>query len=210
MNKKFTRRKKTLILTLFIFAILASFFLGFTFSERSLTQLELDLESLNLDLKSLSQRAVFSEYFEDVCDEDQINFIHRRIRDTTIELDRLEKLDLEDTSRYILLKQRHNINQVLFYTQLKRFNQECDFEKDVILFFFSSEDEEKGFQQGAILEDISREFDVIILPMDFGFTDYIDYFYEFYSPSEIPAIIINFDLMFEGLTSFEKISEVLR
>lgn len=207
-KKVISKRVKTIVLTVILFAFILGYFIGWYNTDRTLSEAELDVESLNLDLRSVNQRIQFAHYFEDQCDVEHINFISRTISQTTDRLVDMEAEDKVDTSNYELLKKRHNINQVLFYSELKKFREECNYDRDIILFFFDTEREESDLQ-GLELDSLRAEHDLIVIPMDFGFTSHIDYFYDYHDPSELPYIEVNYDTIFEGFTTAEEIEPYL-
>ncbi len=211
MTKKFyTKSRKTLLVTLLLVSFIMGYMSGWLTSEQTISDLELEIESLNLDIRSVNQRVQFSKYFGDICEPEHIDFIGRRIYETGIELDRLERRGLEDTNDYIILKQRHNVNQVLFYTELKKFKEECEYDKNIILFFFDGSEGEEARAQGEEISIAIEERDVIVLPMDYGYTNYISYFYDYHSINELPALVINYDTTLEGFSEADVIETYLK
>lgn len=206
----FKKRKKTLIFTLIVFVFLIGFYLGGLNAETRISDLRLELDTLNLDLRSMEQRTAFSDLFEDECSTESINYISRKISETARELDSLEERGLEETNDYQLLKERHNINQVSFYIDLKQFVERCSYERDIILFFFNSSKPELAEQQGKEIDELSQERDIVVLPMDYGYTEKLDFFYNHYDIQTLPAVVVNFDTVFEGITTDEELNETIR
>ncbi|MFP4567628.1 MAG: hypothetical protein ACLFN8_01660 [Candidatus Woesearchaeota archaeon] len=211
-NKVFNKNKKRykLTLLLILIAFILGTLLGYITTRTTQTELELELENLNLDLRSFREYLLFAEAFEiNSCDETFIEQLNNKMYDSGITLDEMEQEDQLDTPKYELLKQKHNINQVIFYSKLKQYRENCNYEKDVILFFFDGKKPEDAKKQGLILEKILETENVAILPMDYGYTNHIYYFYEYYKIQNLPALIINYDLKLEGISNEEKIRAVL-
>ena len=210
-TKPFQKQKGKTFLIFIVLAFLLGFLLGWTSNTTPLTELELELENLNLDLRSFSEYLAFAETFKlDSCDPRFIEYIGRNIYESGLTLEEMEEQGLEDTPGYDLLKQRHNINQVIYYSELKKFRDECDYDKNVILFFFDGENPEESQRQGRVLGQVNREKDFVLLPMDYGYTKYIDYFYEYHEIKELPTLIINFETKLEGHQDKETLLQTLR
>lgn len=206
LNKK--RKTFFLVTTLFVFIL--GIFLGFWMSESELSQLEMELQNLHLDLRSINERIQFAEVFEeDICEIQYLRPIRQTISETAGTLVELEQEERIDTERYDLLKQRHNINQVLFYSELKRYKDLCGYDRDVILFFFNSEEPEISDKQGRELDILVSENGLTIISMDYNYTERISYFYEYYDVKELPALIINYNTTVEGFRTAEEIRELL-
>lgn len=195
----FAKEKGKTFILFIVLALFLGFFLGWTMNTSTLTDIELELENLNLDLRSFNEYIAFAEIFElDSCDSVFIEYLGRKIYESGVTLEAMEEEGQMDTPEYDLLKQRHNINQVIYYSELKKFKDECDFEKNVILFFFDGTKPEESTKQGRVIGEVSQEKEIILLPMDYGYTEHIDYFYEYHSPKKLPTLIINYETKLEG------------
>ena len=193
------RRRKKITILILIITFTAGFFMGWFSNNTIITEIELELENLNLDLRSFSEYLAFAEIFNiDTCDESFIEFIGRNIQESGATLDAMEREGKLDTPRYTILKQRHNINQVIFYSELKKFQENCEHEKNVILFFFDGEKPEDANKQGQVLNEIIKTRDAIVLAMDYGYTAHINYFYEYHEIRKLPTLIINYETKLEG------------
>ena len=207
----FEKEKGKTFLIFLVLALLLGFLLGWTLNTSTLTELKLELENLNLDLRSFSEYLAFAEIFEiNSCDTRFIEYIGRNIYESGLTLEEMEEQGLEDTPGYDLLKQRHNINQVIYYSELKKFKDECDYDKNIILFFFDGENPEESQRQGRVLGQVNKERDFVLLPMDYGYTKHIDYFYEYHEIKELPTLIINFETKLEGHQDKETLLQTLR
>ena len=207
----FTKEKGKTFILFIVFALFLGFFLGWLANSSTLTEIEIELENLNLDLRSFNEFIAFAEIFElDTCDPIFIDYLGRKIYESGLTLEAMEEEGQIDTPEYSFLKQRHNINQVIYYAELKKFKDKCDFEKNVILFFFDGENPEESQRQGRVIGEIRRERDFVLLPMDYGYTKHIDYFYEFHEIRELPTLIINYQTKLEGHQDKETLLNILK
>ncbi len=203
------RRYKITLILIFIAFILGAL-LGYITTRSSTSEIELELENLHLDLRSFNEYLIFAETFDiNSCDDAFIEQLNNNIFESGVILDSMEQEGELDTPQYTILKQRHNINQVIFYSKLKQFKEKCDYEKDVILFFFDGEKPDEALKQGQELKLITDNQDVIVLPMDYGYTQHISYFYDYYAIDELPALIINYDTIIQGHSNKEQILNAL-
>ncbi|HDP73518.1 MAG TPA: hypothetical protein ENN46_00990 [Candidatus Woesearchaeota archaeon] len=211
MKKKIFKKNRAprfLIILVFVFSLGLIF--GWMSNSTELSELEIELENLNLDLRSFNEQLAFAEAFNlEACDSAFIERIGESIRQSSIILDQLEKDRRTTTPRYEFLKKKHNINQVIYYSELKRFKENCGYEKDIMLFFFDSSRPGQAEKQGKIIDSIAQGNGMLILPMDYGYTEYINYFYEYYPVEELPALVINYEHILEGFSEKEAILDAL-
>ncbi len=206
MKKYIKKRYKTIFLTSLVLMFLLGYFAGWSFSESTISDLQIKIETVNLELRSIQERINFARNFgEDLCDFNYLEFIGKQIGESGAKLEELELEGRIDTPSYTFLKQRHNINQVLFYSELKKMMAECESEENVALFFFDASKPEEANRQGAELDKLVEEHNLIVIAMDFGFTPQINYFYDFYEVEELPSIIINYEYVLEGFQEKETI-----
>lgn len=206
INKKF----ETFFLTLILLVFVLGFFAGWNFSDKSLGDAQLEFQKTQLDLRSVYERTQFDDIFEtQMCNQELINSLSQTLHKTGVELDTLEKNNNIETNYYNFLKQRHNLNQVLFYSEYKKYSQNCNLTSNIILFFFDGKNEEQSKKQGEQLDKISSKYNLIVLPMDYNYTTNLDYFYKYNKIEQLPTLIINFDNKLEGINSVENIEKYL-
>ena len=206
----FTKNKGKTFLLFTIFAFIIGFTLGWQSNNSDMSELEIELENLNLDLRSFNEYLTFAEIFElDSCESSFIEYLGRRIYESGVTLENMEQAGKTDTFEYDLLKQKHNINQVTYYSELKRFKDNCGYQKNIILFFFDGENPEESRQQGRVIGKVNQQKDISLLPMDYGYTKQIGFFYDYYKISELPALIINYETILQGFTDEETLLNLL-
>lgn len=212
MKKKvFTKQKNKGFLLFIVFTFILGFLLGWLSNVSTLSDMDIELENLQLDLRSFNEYLAFAEIFNlDTCDTVFIDYLGRRIYESGLSLERMEEEGQIDNPEYDLLKQRHNINQVIYYSELKKFKDKCEYEKNVILFFFDGNQPEESSRQGRVLGEVNKERDFVLLPMDYGYTEHISYFYDYYDAKQLPTLIINYEKKLQGHTDKETLLEVLK
>ncbi|MFT4312164.1 MAG: hypothetical protein ACMXYF_02950 [Candidatus Woesearchaeota archaeon] len=207
-KKVFYKKKSINILFALILAFILGFLLGVFSGDSTVSDLEIEIENLYLDMRSLNEYLTFTQHFDiDTCQSTHINSLASRIHESGIRLDQMEQEGADSSRRYDLLKQRHNVNQVIFYAELQRFQQECDFQTPVILFFFDGNNPGQARAQGNELEPLQDK--LLIIPMDYGYTPSISYFYDFFEIEQLPALIINFDITLQGHSDLTRIQNAL-
>ena len=209
-SKIIDKKYETFILTVMLFVFFIGFFMGWSYADTALSKTELSIEKARLDLNSFSQSLIFIEKLNDsLCDQSQIVFMNEKLSSIAKELDELEKEDLSNDEFYQLLKEKYNINQVLFYTYYKEYSSRCEDSSNMILFFFNSSQEEKSQKQGLELDKLVDKYKVIILPMDYGYSKNLDYFYNYYNTEKLPNLIIDYKKSYTGFTTFETIEKYI-
>lgn len=206
-NKIITNKYLTIFFTLLTLTFISGIYLGMEFNKNDLNTIELKAQQSSLDLKSISQRLeLFNLLGEKVCDISILDSIAKDLFKMGRELEKQENLENTNSDNYNMLKQRYNVNQVLFYTQLKKFQNTCKQKKNIILFFFnSSSNSNLTSAQGKELDKLISKTNFYVLPMDYKYTKSLDYFYNFYSPKSFPYLVINYNKTFSGLTKSEDI-----
>jgi hypothetical protein len=198
------KSRNTFVITIIILVFILGVIFGRSTANETLSELEYELRNIELEVNSITERLMFFELFgKDVCDQTMIDTLELKLEEIRVRLVELEKDEKINTKEYSLLKQTYNINQVLFYTTHKKYKQNCEIESEIILFFF--DDSVSSLRQGQELDKVHRERKVKILPMNYGYTPSLDYFYEFHQIERLPALIINYDKKLEGFNSKENI-----
>lgn len=193
------KKRNTIIVTVILVFFSFGFFLGKISFDNSLDRFEIEYKSVELDMNSVVQRVSFIDYLgDDFCDNSLITTLGSDLFKIGNDLVELEKNKEIDTKKYNVLKQKYNVNQVLFYSILKKYKFSCNLTDDVVLFFFESSKD--SIEQGKILNQIYQNYSQIkIISMDYNYTDSLKYFYDYYDVQELPFIVINYNKTFSGL-----------
>lgn len=215
MMKKnlFEREFKTIIISIILFTFLIGFFSGWNFADKTLTNFEIEYSQTQLNLDSLSQRFEFMQTFnsENICNKEIFEEGLKTLYESGIELESLEKEKKINTKYYNFLKEKHNLNQVLFYSEYKKYSDNCENTSNIILFFFNKKSPEISKKQGDQLDKIVEKYpETKVIAMDYNYTPKLDYFYKFYQINLLPTIIINYDNKVEGLVSSDEIERYFK
>jgi hypothetical protein len=203
-----SKKYETFIVSVMLFVFFIGFFMGWNYADTTLTNTEINIEKARLDLNSFSQSLIFIEKLNNtLCNQKQIKLMNEKLSIIATQLDSLEKEKVSKDSYYELLKEKYNINQVLFYTFYNEYSKKCENSANMLLFFFNTSNEEKSNLQGLELDKLVEKYDIIVLPMDYGYSENLDYFYEFYNSDALPSLIIDYTNIYSGFTSFEQIEE---
>ena len=189
-------------------AVFLGFWSGWVFSSDSIEELRIDFGQTQLDLNSVSQRFEFANIFEssNECNSELFEDVSWKLYESSLKLTELEEEGKIDSDYYKFLKERHNMNQVYFYSEYKSYYENCDNSSNIVLFFFNSQEPDIAQKQGSNLDVVVEEVeDIIVLPMDYNSSKNLNYFYEHYNVSELPTIVVNYEEVFEGVTSSDEI-----
>ncbi len=96
---------------------------------------------------------------------------------------------------YIEQKTRFNINEVLYFSMLKKMQQSCDVNQSTILFFYQKKEECLNCDaQSFVLTDIKREHDqelgIFSFDADLNLAP-VNVLMQYYNVTELPCTIIN-------------------
>jgi len=179
----FERRFNTMIITISLTIFFLGFFLGWNFADTSLSELEINFGQTQLNLNSISQRFEFAQIFENdkQCNDELFSDVSQMLYESRIELDSLEKENKVETKYYQFLKEQHNINQVYFYSEYKKYYEICNTTSDIILFLFDGNSPETSSIQGAQIDKAFKSNpNIIVIPLDYGHSRNLQYFYNYY------------------------------
>jgi hypothetical protein len=208
-GKIITKRIETIFATIAIVVFGIGFVLGWTLSSNTLNDYELEFEQNQLDLRSFSQSMFFAENFDLKCNKEFLDSISNKIFQLGVKLDEMDKEGEINTNDYKLLKQKHNMNQVLFYIYYKDYMNECNDTQNMMLFFFNSSETENSMAQGSEIDKVVSQEKFYVLPMDYKYTRHLDFFYDFYDVKQLPFLVINYNNTFNGITKKDEILAVL-
>lgn len=200
----FEREFKTFIFTILLFIFILGFYSGWYFADKSLQDFEVEYSQTQLNLDSLSQRFKFMNNFNssNICDEKKFSEGLLTLYNSGIELEDLEKEDKIGTEYYNFLKEKHNLNQVLFYSEYKKYYDKCNTSSNIILFFFNKNSPEISEKQGNELDKVVEKFpNTKVIAMDYNYTEKLNYFYEYYDIDLLPSIIINYNTKIIGFVN---------
>lgn len=204
------RKRDTFYLTVVVFVFLLGVILGWWFSDSSLRDSQIAFEKSELDLRSFTLRYENLDYFgSDLCLGNIIDEVGQEIYLSGVELDRLERDGLVNSKNYDFLKRKHNINQAFFYIYYQEYSKQCPNAKNMILFFFDSENKEISSAQGREIDSALIENEAFVLAMDFGYTDEIDFFYDSFGIETLPALVVNYNTTVNGFVKSDFISSLL-
>jgi len=140
----------------------------------------------------------------------------RRLSELSNELWNLGKLLGTETAKqdlgeanYNFLKRKFHLMQIKTYTLYHELKQDCAVNDPVILFYYSQNDP-KSQEQGVVLDKLVNDFDVNIFAIEYNYSQELRFLEEYYNISGTPAVVINFETMRNGLTSYNELMELVR
>lgn len=199
----------TAIITLLIFVYFMGFFSGWLFADDSVSEAQLRIKNTELNLLSFSERIEFEGLFSDnPCDSGFLDELSEQLFVLGQELSVLDRESNINTQHYDFLKQKYNINQVLYYILSKKYSTLCEPGIHTILFLFDEREVSK--RQGAEINRLVRENEnVRVISMHYNYTPSLGYFYDFYSPKTLPLLVIDFNATIEGFVPVERLNSLL-
>lgn len=133
---------------------------------------------------------------------DELSAIGRRLEDP----ESIKKLGRDN---FHFLKIKFHLMQIKTYTMFKKFIDNCNLSSNVILYYYDVDDKDCEIQ-GHILDKIAKDFNAKIFAIEKGYSDELMFLEDYYSISKTPALIINYEIKKEGLTSYDAIGEILK
>jgi hypothetical protein len=149
--------------------------------------------------------------FEKNCDLAKL-----RLAGLSNELWQLGKLLGTETARedlgeenYDFLKRKFHLMQIKTYTLYQRLRQDCAVTVPIVLFYYSKHDA-PSLEQGQILDRLVDAFDVKVFAIEYNYSSELRFLEDYYGIQRTPAVMVNFDVIRQGLTPYEELAALVR
>ncbi len=113
------------------------------------------------------------------------------------------------TSNYDFLKRKFHLMQIKTYTLYHRLRQDCAVHIPVALFYYDQHDPQSQ-EQGDVLDKLVADFDVKVFAIEYNYSQELQFLEQYYEIKETPAVVVNFDMVREGLTSYDELAALVR
>lgn len=167
----------------------------------------------DIELQTLDY--ITSQEFLDTFGGDYCELLNLRLSSMTPQLTDIgqtltdyEERDIFGGEEYKFLKGKYFLLEIRAYTLFTKLNNECDFDEDLILYFYDQHHEDSE-RQGYVLDRLVKSDDVHIFSFDRNF-EIINFLVNRYEVKEAPTIIINEKKKFEGLTYLDELREAIK
>lgn len=212
------KKRRYLLITSFLLTIvvfLGGITLGWNLDDFRADKLLENIKQSELTAESfLVEESFIDHYGGDRCEllATRIYEMQALTRETGKLLAKWGEGDSLQKSDFDYLKRKHIILETRFYLLLDDFENSCDAEYDVVLFFYTK-DQEDSARQGYILDNLADKYDdLIILSIDKDYQDepLVELLMSEYDVTVAPTLIINHIVKFEGFTQKAKIESVIK
>ena len=210
--------KKHIFVTSFIIA-LGIFLIGFYFArvwdDLRINQVDDSLIENNLDTMSITIEQEFLTSFNaSSCSisESRLSSISKNLFDLGNQLVEYEKKGLLRTKEYDRLRREYFLLEIRAYSNFINFAKKCNSDLNVILYFYSiNQDlsERQGYALDAVVNRDDVKIRVLSIDKDFNDTT-LDMVKSFYNVTEAPTIIINDKYKKSGFISISEILDLVK
>lgn len=109
---------------------------------------------------------------------------------------------------YFFMKRKYHLLQIRNYILFYDLKKHCDNTGSVVLFYYSKGDDQSE-QQGKILDRVVRDYGINVFAIEYNYSEELSFMEEYYNVDKTPTLIIEYNTILEGLTSYEEIKEAL-
>lgn len=195
-----------LIVVVFIIGI----FVGSAWQNQGSTSVESMMKQSELSAESFLIEQDLFETFETSCELTETRLAS--LSDGLWQLGkRLEGRDAEQTlgeSNYDFLKRKFHLMQIRTYILYKEFLDNCDIDQNVILFYFTRDDEESQ-KQGQVLDSLVDQYDLKVFAVEQGYSKDLEFLEDYYGVSSAPFLVVNYVDKLPGFSNAEMITPLL-
>jgi hypothetical protein len=156
----------------------------------------------------LTEQELINDFGEDNCPLAKI-----RIDDLSVELGEIgRQLTIEGAKEKLgednfnFLKRKFHLMQIRTYVLFKKLIDECNISSNVILYYYSINDE-NSTEQGHVLDKIVTEYDAKVFAIEYNYSKELGFLESYYNIKKTPSLVINYNYIHEGLTDYETVSK---
>ena len=113
------------------------------------------------------------------------------------------------TSNYDFMKRKFHLMQIRTYILLYKLNQHCSNTGNVVLFYFSR-DNDASQEQGEILDNLVKDYDIRVFAIEYNYSEELSFIEGYYSIKGTPTLVIDYEVVLEGLSSYEEVQALIR
>lgn len=208
------RYKKYLVVTsalLLVFVFIGGVLLGRSLEGLESGRISNFIKENELNTESyLIEQELIEEFDQNNCELTNV-----RIEDLSTELSGIGRRLIEEdaekklgSENYIFLKKKFHLMQVKTYILFKKFREACSTSNNIILFYYSLNDNDSA-EQGKILDRIVENYDAKIFAIEYNYPNEISFLESYYKITKTPAVVINYNNLREGLISYEEIEKAI-
>ena len=201
-------RKDVFISTFIIVAgiFVLGLYLGSKLDSYRIDDLKMQIGKSELDAESFIIEMGFVDSFSEnkcVIVKPIIDELSGELGEIGKTLTKYDERGIFDKNEYDILKRRYFILEIKAYTLRKELKEECDEDKNVILYFYDINNNEESLRQGYVLDSmVNRNQDITVFSIDREFKEpLLETVKRHYNVTKGPTIILNFNKKFEGFTS---------
>ena len=199
----------TILLLIFVFV--GGILLGKTISETESKQISTFIKENELNTESyLIEQELIKSFDQNNCE-----LASARIEDLSNELAGIGRKLTEENAKeklgeenYNFLKRKYHLMQIKTYILFKKFIDACNTKTNIVLYYYSADDQFSA-EQGKILDKVVQDYDIKVFAIEFNYSSELQFLEEYYNITATPTIIINYKQIYQGLTDYNKIEEVV-
>ncbi len=206
------RRNQELVTVVLLVVVVFSVgvLLGSAYKSAGADEVSKTLRASELDAESFLVEQDLFDSFNAGCELAQ-----GRLREQSLELgqlgkvlgadDALARLGAED---YGFLKRKYHLMQIRTYVLEKKFTDDCGNGTNVILYYFTRDDENSE-AQGQILDSLVEKYDVHVFAIELGYAKELKFLEEYYGATSAPLLVVNFEHVLPGVVAQEELVPLL-
>lgn len=182
-----------------IIVFLVGVFLGNTMNQEKNSEITTLLKESELNTESY---LIEQEFIKEISDEN-CEIAQLRIKKLSNELWELGKVLEEslDPENYNTLKRKFHLMQINTYTMMKKIQDKCEINQNVVLYYFDISNSSK--KQGEILDKLVKNYNVTVFAIEYNYSKDISFLEEYYNITQAPSIILDYAEKFNGLTEYD-------
>ena len=117
-----------------------------------------------------------------------------------------EKLGKEN---YNFMKRKFHLMQIRTYILFYKIRQHCTNTGSVVLFYFSRDDPQSE-EQGEILDRLVADYGIRVFAVEYSYSEDLSFIEDYYRIRTTPTLVIDYDVVLEGLSSYDEIEEIVK
>lgn len=212
MVSKQTKHLFITLIVIIIISFIAGVLVGFNMQGKEETGIQRIIKQAELNTESyLIEQEMIEVSGKEQCSltSQRISGLNEEIASIGIRLNEEGAEKSLGSENFNFLKRKYYIMQIKNYLFYKKLLESCEVDTNILLYYYSPSEE---FDIGPLLAELASKRDIRIFPIEFGFSEEIEFIEVYYDIKETPVVIINYKDKLEGKDSIteENILELLR
>ncbi|MBT4823588.1 hypothetical protein HN695_06145 [Candidatus Woesearchaeota archaeon] len=205
MQKKYKQQRFLTIIIILAIVFVVGILLGKHLETRNQEEVVRFIKHLELNTESFFvEQELIGETLDCSLAKERINALSTELYDIGLLLTNPNTESSLGKENFALLKKKFHLMQIRTYLLYQSSSENCDSEEHIVLFYYGRDNKDSK-EQGHILDEVVKNYDVNVFAIEFNYTKELTFLEGYYNITGPPAVVIDHTNVNNELTSYEEI-----